>query len=319
MNRNKLVLVIIVISVLFIPGCKNKTDNQEKNGAAKIEEQTTTFAVSTTLAVQGEIKDYLELNGDISARSTVDTYADTAGKLKNIYVKVGDAVRENQIIADVDPSRPGMTFAASPVKASISGTVTEVPRQIGSVITPNLSIARISKMDELQVVIYVAERFISKLKIGLPAVIKSEAFPEIVFEGKIREISPVVDKISRTIEVKLRLTDSKKKLKAGMFAKVKLITEEKEGIVKIPSEALINRFGENYVFVIKPDPQNSEKKISEKRLVVTGLRIDNQLEIVNGLEEGEVVIVRGQTLLEDSSPVKVVSTAAPLKSLDTVE
>ncbi|RKX82512.1 MAG: efflux RND transporter periplasmic adaptor subunit, partial [Spirochaetes bacterium] len=222
MNRNKLVLVIIVISVLFIPGCKNKTDNQEKNGAAKIEEQTTTFAVSTTLAVQGEIKDYLELNGDISARSTVDTYADTAGKLKNIYVKVGDAVRKNQIIADVDPSRPGMTFAASPVKASISGTVTEVPRQIGSVITPNLSIARISKMDELQVVIYVAERFISKLKIGLPAVIKSEAYPDIVFEGKIREISPVVDKVSRTVEVKLSLNNTKNKLIAGMFAKVKL-------------------------------------------------------------------------------------------------
>ncbi len=319
MNRKILTLVIIIFSILFIGGCKNKTDNRGDSGAAKIEDQITTFAVSTTLAVKGDIKDYLELNGDISARSTVDTFADTAGKLKNLYVKIGDTVRKSQIIANVDPSRPGMTFAESPVKASISGTVTELPQQVGSVITPNLPIARISKMDELQVTVYVAERFISKLKIGLPAVIKSEAFPDFVFEGRIREISPVVDKVSRTIEVKLSLKDTKNKLKAGMFAKVKLITEQKEGIVKIPSETLIKRFGESYVFVIKTDPQNSEKNIAEKRLVVTGLRIDNQLEIVNGLTAGEEVVIRGQTLLDDGSPVKVVSTTAPLKSSDTVE
>ncbi|RKX82926.1 MAG: efflux RND transporter periplasmic adaptor subunit, partial [Spirochaetes bacterium] len=48
-------------------------------------------------------------------------------------------------------------------------------------------------------------------------------------------------------------------------------------------------------------------------------RIDNQLEIVNGLSDGEVIVVRGQTLLEDGSPIKVVSSKAPLKSLDTVE
>ncbi len=319
MNRKLLVLSIIVILILTIAGCKKTSDNQDKKGSATIDDQITTFAVSTTLSVQGEIKDYLELNGDISARSTVDTFADTAGKLKTLYVKIGDTVRKSQIIANVDPSRPGMTFAESPVKASISGTVTELPQQVGSVITPNLPIARISKMDELQVTVYIAERFISKLIIGLPAVIKSEAFPDIVFEGKIREISPVVDKVSRTIEVKLSLKDTKNKLKAGMFAKVKLITEQKEDIVKIPSETLIKRFGESYVFVIKTDPQNSEKNIAEKRLVITGLRIDNQLEIVNGLTAGEEVVVRGQTLLDDGSPVKVVSTTAPLKSSDTVE
>jgi len=317
MNKKSLLLVIITI-LIFWSACK-KPDQKDPNPAENTDEQVTVFAVSTTTAVQGEIKDYLELNGDISARATVDTYADTAGKLKNIYVKVGDTVRKDQIIADVDPSRPGMTFASSPVKASISGTVTEVPLQIGSVITPNLPIARISKMDELQVVIYVAERFISKLSIGLPAVIKSEAFPDISFEGKIREISPVVDKVSRTIEVKLSLIDSTNKLKSGMFAKVKLITEEKEGIVKVPSEVLITRFGESYVFVIKNSPLDSKTDVAEKRSVVSGLRIDNQLEILNGLEEGEVVVIRGQTLLEDDSPVKVVSTVAPLESSDTVE
>jgi len=316
MNR-KSVLLTVLITLIFIEGCTNI--RKEKPVTTVEEAQTTVFAVSTTLSVEGEIKDYLQLNGDIAAKTTVDTFADTAGKIKNLYVKIGDTVRKDQVIAEVDPSRPGMTFAASPVKASISGTVTEVPLQIGSVVTPNLPIARISKMDELQLVVYVAERFISKLKIGLPAIITSEAYPSISFEGKIHEISPVVDKASRTIEVKLNLKDPEKRLKSGMFAKIKLITEEKGGIVKIPPEALINRFGESYVFIIGIDPSDPEKKIAEKRQVIPGLRIDNQLEIVSGLENGENIVIRGQTLLEDGSSVKIVNTVAPLKSADKVK
>ncbi|MCK5200589.1 MAG: efflux RND transporter periplasmic adaptor subunit [Spirochaetales bacterium] len=319
MNKEKLNLAIITFLILFLLlGCK-QTGPSAKKSSDKEEEQVTVFAVSTTLAVQGEIKDYLQLNGDIAARTTVDTFADTAGKLKSLYVKVGDTVRKDQIIAEIDPSRPGMTFASSPVKASISGTVTQVPVQIGSTVAPNLPIAKISKMDELEVILYVAERFISKMKVGLPAVIKTEAFPGELFTGSIRELSPVVDQSSRTMEIKLHLDDKTSRLKAGMFAEVKVITEEKKEIVKIPAEAMINRFGEYYVFVVEEDTELSAKWIVEKRTVVPGLRIDNQLEITSGLSGGDVVVIRGQTLLEDGLSVKVVSTVEPLEITDEVK
>ena len=237
-------------------GCKN-TDKSDENSSEKSNEQITVFAVSTTTAVQGEIKDYLQLNGDIAARTTVDTFADTAGKIKSLFVKIGDTVRKNQIIAEIDPSRPGMTFAASPVKASISGTVTKVSVQIGATVAPNIPIVKISKMDELEVILYVAERFISKMSVGLPAVIKTEAFPGELFTGSIREISPEVDKNSRTMEIKLNIDDNTSRLKAGMFAEVKIITVEKENIVKIPAEAMINRFGEYYIFIVNKDSDKS--------------------------------------------------------------
>jgi membrane fusion protein, multidrug efflux system len=314
-KKSKLLIIGIIISILMFNACSKKTIA----GSEKTEEdQIISFAVSTTLSVQGEIKDYLQLNGDIAAKTTVDTFADTAGKLKILYVKIGDTVRKNQIIAEVDPSRPGMTFASSPVKASISGTVTQVPVQVGSSVAPNFPIAKISKMDELELILYVAERFISKMRIGLPAVIKTEAFPGEVFTGSISELSPVVDKVSRTMEVKLKIEDPESRLKAGMFGVVKLITEEKENIVKIPAEAMIKRFGESYVFVLKDDP-SSDRKLAEKRQVVSGLRIDNQLEIIEGLSGGEEIVVRGQTLLDDNSPIKVVSTIIPIESTDKVE
>ncbi|MCK5152745.1 MAG: efflux RND transporter periplasmic adaptor subunit [Spirochaetales bacterium] len=316
MNKKRLLLVLISILIL-VSGCK-KTDQSDKNTAEENDEQLTVFAVSTTRAVKGEIKDYLQLNGDIAARTTVDTFADTAGKIKNLFVRVGDTVRKNQIIAEIDPSRPGMTFAASPVKASISGTVTKVAVQIGATVAPNIPIVEISKMDELEVILYVAERFISKMSVGLTAVIKTEAFPGELFTGRIREISPVVDQNSRTMEIKLNIDNNSSRLKAGMFAEVKIITVEKKGVVKIPAETLINRFGEYYVFVVKKDTESTEKGIVERRVVVPGLRIDNQLEIANGLLEGEIVVIRGQTLLEEGLSVKVVSTVEPLSVIDEV-
>ncbi len=316
MNKKRLLLVLISI-LIFVSGCK-KTDQSDKNTAEENDEQLTVFAVSTTRAVKGEIKDYLQLNGDIAARTTVDTFADTAGKIKNLFVRVGDTVRKNQIIAEIDPSRPGMTFAASPVKASISGTVTKVAVQIGATVAPNIPIVEISKMDELEVILYVAERFISKMSVGLTAVIKTEAFPGELFTGRIREISPVVDQNSRTMEIKLNIDNNSSRLKAGMFAEVKIITVEKKGVVKIPAETLINRFGEYYVFVVKKDTESTEKGIVERRVVVPGLRIDNQLEIANGLLEGEIVVIRGQTLLEEGLSVKVVSTVEPLSVIDEV-
>jgi len=320
MNRKKSIITAFAIIILIlVAGCNRKNGTASKDSGKKAAKEVTIFAVSTTRAVKGEIKDYLQLNGDVTARTTVDTFAETTGKLKNIYVKVGDSVRKNQVIADVDPSRPGMTFVASPVKASISGTVTLLPVQIGSVIVPNLPVAKISKMDELQVILYVAERFISKIKVGLPAIITTEAYPGEIFSGRIRELSPVVDPVSRTMEVKLSVQDKKSKLKAGMFAEVKLITEVKENIVKIPAEALISRFGETYVFMLGPGTTSSGGQIAKKVPVTPGLRIDNQLEIIAGLSGGNEIVVQGQSLLEDGSHVKIVSTVPPLASTDTLK
>ncbi|RKX94424.1 MAG: efflux RND transporter periplasmic adaptor subunit [Spirochaetes bacterium] len=309
----KTATAILIFTILLIPfGC-SKQKSAKKETASTDTVETTVFAVSTITAVKGDIKEYLELNGDITARTEVNVYPETTGKLKSFSVKIGQRVKKDQVIAQIDPSRPGMTFAFSPVKAPITGTVTAIPAQVGSVAAPSIPIAKIGKMNELEIIVYVAERFISKMKIGLPARITTEAYPEKTFKGAIREISPVVDPASRTLEIKLHVEDPGRLLKAGMFASVKLITEEKSSIVKIPAETLLSRFGQTYVFVVPPADASGEKRV-EKRIIVPGLRIDNQVEITEGLEAGEEIVIHGQTLLADGVPVKVVSSEAPLES-----
>jgi membrane fusion protein, multidrug efflux system len=274
------------------------------------------FAVNTTTAVKGQIRDYLALSGDLVAGSTVDVYSDVAGKVTKLYVSVGDRVTKDAPLADVDPSRPGMTYVAGVAKAPIAGTIVTLPVQIGTTVSQAAPIARLSRTDALELRTYVAERFISKMRLGLKAEVSLEAYPGQVFPAVVKELSPVLDPASRTMEVRLDVYGDGARLKAGMFAKVKVITEDKQGIVKIPATAVVKRFGENYVFVVETDPTDPAFRIARKRAVISGILIDDKLEVRSGLSVGEEIIVRGQTLLEDGTRVNVVERVAPLGAAD---
>jgi len=270
------------------------------------------FAVNTTLAARGQIRDYIALSGDIWAGSTVDAYSDAAGKVTELYVTVGRWVNRGDPIAAVDPSRPGMSFRQSIVTAPISGTVTALPAQVGMTISQAVPLARISGGGGLEIRLYVAERFISKMSMNIPCEITLDAWPGEIFYGSVSELSPTVDPTSRTMEVRVNVANAGSRLKSGMFAKVRVITESKENIVKIPATALISRFGEQYLFVIAKDPENPDVNIVKKRIVVPGILIDGVLEIQNGLDANEEIVVRGQTLLDDGSRVNIIDRTSPL-------
>jgi multidrug efflux pump subunit AcrA (membrane-fusion protein) len=270
------------------------------------------YAVNTMLTTQGSISDYLALAGDIIAASAVDAFSDTGGRVSRITVSVGSQLSRGQLIAEVDPSRPGMEFIPSPVRAPVSGTIVSLPAQLGMTISQATPLARISGGSGLEIRLYVAERFISRVSLRQNCQISLDAWPGEIFLDRISEISPVVDPASRTMEVKIAVDDASARLKAGMFAKVRIITEQKDNIVKIPSTALIQRFGEQYVFVAQADPQNPGSYAARKRIVVPGITIDGLMEIQQGLNPGEELIIRGHGLLEDGARVNVVDRVPSL-------
>jgi len=310
-NNGKIaVLSVLLLIALSISGCKKGKDGP---GGP----QATVFAVNTTTAVKGPIQDYIALSGDIIAGSTVDVYSDAAGKVAEVYVAIGQRVGRGERIAAVDPSRPGMDFLWGVATAPISGTVVALPAQVGMTISQAVPLARISGggaggIAALEIRLYVAERFISKMAMNLPCEITLDAWPGEIFQGSISEIAPTVDPASRTMEVRVNVSDTGSKLKAGMFAKVRLITERKDSIVKIPAAAMLSRFGEQFVFSIDHDPENPEQTIVVKKMVVPGILIDGVLEIESGLAPDEEIVIRGQTLLEDGSRVNIVERLAPL-------
>lgn len=262
------------------------------------------FAVNVTPAVQGQIRDYLDVNGDVQTTTSVDVFSNTAGEIARVHVRVGERVEAEQLIAEVDASRPGQTFAPSPVRAPIAGTVTRLPARVGSQVTPSVPIAQVSRTNELEIVVPIAERFISKVRTGLNAEVRLDAFPDQSFPARITELNPVVDPLTRTLEVKLRFNRPDPRVRAGMFAEVRIITEQKENIVKVPADVVIRRFGESFVFVVR---EENEQSRVERRVITPGILIDNTLEVVAGLEPDETVVYQGQALLEDGVAVRVIN------------
>ena len=312
--------------------------NKDKKAAA--EEPATVFAVSTTTATRGELKDYLEFGGDVTAKSNVDILPDTAGRIAEVKVKVGDYVEKNQIVALVDASRAGMNYELGPVKAPISGTITAVNVVQGSMVSQAMSVARVSKTEALEVSMDVPERFVSKIRADQQAYLRFDAYPGEVFPARISEVSPVLDQSSRTMSVKLSLVRPDERIKAGMFARVKLITDTKSGIVKIPEAAIVSRFGETFVFVVEEAPvdaaqadgaaaekTDAAEKTTEseetpaltvrKQPVKAGIRVDDKIEILEGLSAADEIVVRGQTLLENGSLINIVSRLEPLPQMET--
>ncbi|WP_276752239.1 efflux RND transporter periplasmic adaptor subunit [Treponema succinifaciens] len=297
----KLPFILMAAAILSsaLVSCKGKSEK-----TAKEEESETIYAVNADIVQAGNLDDYLEFGGDVSSVSAVDVYPDAAGKISRIRVSVGDLVKKDQIIAYVDPSRPGMNYSENPVKAPISGRVTSFPPTIGTMVSQSYSIAKISDTDELQIKVNVAERFISRIRENQTAIVSFDAYPGVEFKARVFEVSPVLDTTSRTMLAKLKVEPADSRIKAGMYARVKLITDTIEGAVVIPNDAIVYRDGKPYVFTAKSESaESSVNMVSVKE----GLSVDNKTEIQEGLKEGDVIIVKGQSLLSDGSKVKILS------------
>ena len=314
MKKRQTLTLVLIISALVFSGCERIREvyGRQRNPSGSEAPPATVFAVNTMLAVQGPIQDYLALSGDIMAASTVDTFSDVAGRVSRVFVSVGSRVQRGDPVVAVDPSRPGMEFVPSIVRAPVSGTIIALPAQLGMTISQAVPLARISGVAGLEVRLHVAERFISRIALNQPCEIRFNAFPGEVFRGSISEISPTVDVASRTMEIRVSVENPGGRLKPGMFATVRIITEQKDDIVKIPISAKISRFGEQFVFIA--DLSDSDAPVARRRNLIPGIMIDGVMEVSYGLAPNEEVVIRGQTLLEDGSRINIVDRLTPLSN-----
>ncbi|MEO8352848.1 MAG: efflux RND transporter periplasmic adaptor subunit [Chthoniobacteraceae bacterium] len=157
----------------------------------------------------------------------------------------------------------------------------------GQVVTKETVIATLSDLDPVKVEGNVPERFLAQTKVGQKIQLTIAAFPNEKFEGEIYFIAPQVDPGNRTGLVKAKVANEDLRLKPGMFASADVALKVKEDAVVIPEAALMSQ-GENFsVFVV------TDAMTAELRPVRPGVRIAGKVEIVEGLEGSETVVVEG--------------------------
>lgn len=302
--KKSLVLSVVAAAAFAVclTGCGAKKAAAEKGSG----DAEPVFAVNTYKIVPTSLDDYLEFGGDVDTVSAVSVMPDTAGKISRINVKVGDRVTKDQIIAAVDASRPGMVFADSPVRAPVSGTITYFPGVIGTSVSQSSVIAKISSTNELEIQTAVPERFISRISMNQKAVLTFSAYPGETFAAHIKEVSPVLDSNTRTMTVKLAIDKRDARIKIGMYAKIHLVTEHKQNVTVVPYGTVVTQNGETYVFKVMHNGAENTVSLVPVQL---GIRVDNFQEILEGIKEGDEIVIKGQSLLNNGAKVNVVSVA----------
>jgi multidrug efflux pump subunit AcrA (membrane-fusion protein) len=185
------------------------------------------------------------------------------------------------------------------IRAPISGIISQRFLDRGAFVTTNTPLIRIVAMDIVKVVVHVVESELAQFRAGAIAEIRVDTYPDELFRGSVVRISPTVDPESRTADVEIQLDNKDHRLKPGMFARVSLVMQRREGILLLTKDSLLRESGTTRVFV----HDNGKASLREVRL---GLEGEQYVEILTGLREGDEVIIAGQYELRDGMPVNVI-------------
>jgi len=178
---------------------------------------------------------------------------------------------------------------------------------VGEFVTPNDRIGTLFSEENTFVEVGIIEKDIGKVQIGQRVIINVDAYPRTDFYGVVENIFPNLEARTRTLNVRIRLLETKANLLPGMFARTRIIVYTKKNALVVPSTALIVEGRRYFVSVVKDDRARNMEVIPEY------ITMDYAV-ISKGLEEGELVIIEtpGLKRLKDGTPVEITETQEKL-------
>lgn len=187
------------------------------------------------------------------------------------------------------------TVLRSPITGVVTARNYDPGDMTGSL--PVLTVVQLTPV--VKVMINVSENDLATLKAGQDVEVTFDAFPGETFQGKVQRIYPTVDTATRTFEVEVRIANGQERLKPGMFARVSIDLGSRNNVV-VPDRAVVKQTGSGnkYVYVL------NGSTVSYKR-VELGRRLDNAYELISGIEDGDTVVITGQSRLADGVRVEV--------------
>jgi multidrug efflux pump subunit AcrA (membrane-fusion protein) len=189
-------------------------------------------------------------------------------------------------------------LADAKVTAPISGFIKDRLVSQGQFLKSNSPVVNIVQNSPLKLRVDVPESAVAFVRAGRPVQFHVDAFPERTFEGRISRISPSVDQQSRTLKIEAIVNNPDGTLKPGFFARATIQTDRKDTVLVVPAAALFNFSGLEKLFVIE------NGKVAE-RIVRSGTRLDGQIEIIEGVKEGELVAASNIENLQQGREVSV--------------
>ncbi len=333
----KAIYFLSLLSLIAV-GCSKKEVKEEAK------KTTDVFKVKIEQAQSKEIDRIYEFSTTVDA--AVKNYIASAGgtRIEKIFVEVGDVVKKGQQLVKMESTQLATSLAQldnlkielERVKAlyqsggvskqqldqlqtqydvakksadnlkdniyltsPINGIVTARNFDNGDV-AAGQPILQVMQINPVKLKINIPESFYNNVKKGMQVTAKTEIFGEEEFSGTVSLIYPTIDPLTRTFTCEVKVNNANSKLKPGMFGRVEL-NLGKAATIMVSDKAVVKQSGSNdkYIFV-------ENNGVVEYRKVQLGRRIEDKIEVISGITDGENVVITGQSKLMDGTKVEVI-------------
>ena len=184
------------------------------------------------------------------------------------------------------------------VYAPQDGVVSTLPVREGMFVKPSMKVMSLGDLSSIWILAEVFERQSAWVRVGQPAEVSLSYQPGKIWQGKVEYIYPDLDPKTRTLKVRLRFDNPDEMLKPNMYANIRIFGGPKEDTIVIPIEALIRTGREERVVVLLGEGR------FEARPVTAGIESGDFVEILQGIEEGDLVVTSGQFLIDSEASMR---------------
>lgn len=221
-----------------------------------------------------------------------------------------EAAEANIKVSNAQIEAANVALEYTLLRAPFDAVVLTKNADIGDIVTPigaaaeaKAAVVTIADLNSLQVEVDVSESNIHQVKVGQPCEILLDAFPDSRFRGVVHMIVPTADRTKATVLVKVSFIDKDRRILPEMSAKVAFLSREisdneNKPLIAVKKEAVINRNGKNFVFVVK-------KNRALETPITVGRRLGDMIEVLNGVELGNRVVLKPLNKIKHGSKIKI--------------
>lgn len=216
--------------------------------------------------------------------------------------------RVNSVASELELAESN--FKKTELLAPSDGVLAEILIHPGEFVTPHDIVCKYVTLGDVNLEVEVPEKDINLITTGLQAEIECDAYPGKKFVGTVYEIAPIVKEKTRTVLVRIRISNEEGLLRSGMFAKGYIFLKEVKDTIAVLKDSVIS-LGEKTKLlpVLKPLPDKQSLGVVELRQVETESEIDKYIIIKDGVYEGEYYITETSGELSDGIVVEYIEAS----------
>ncbi|MEN9916449.1 MAG: hypothetical protein RLY40_381 [Pseudomonadota bacterium] len=234
--------------------------------------------------------------------------------VKAISKAVVDTDEQNLKNLTAQVAQQEAIVAKKTLRAPFTGRLGVSTVNVGQYLNPGDQVVPLQALDPLYADFFIPQQKLAELHVGSTVNIKTDTYPDKVFTGKVTTINPIVDVNTRNVQIEATIANPQSEVYPGMFVSAEVLTNPMKKYLTLPQTAIsFNPYGE-IAFIVqqKGKDKNGKQQLSVlQTFVTTGEKRGDQIAILDGLNEGDMVVTSGQLKLKNGSIVVINNSVVP--------